>query len=402
MNAKKCLVFLLSMLLLLPMLVLPAFAAGDPVLDYEVVIDGLEVKEAKPGDIITVTLYLQRTDSDEPYTMYAMQSELRYDSTFFELVEDSVSLYTGVNYTDIAVGGGFREFYMNFLSFTGGVEWQARTRVGSFQLRVIGTEGTSTITNEDYLVSKPGGSGSYECSSNELTVILSSDCTVKFETNGGSKIDPVNAIYGETIERPDDPVREGKEFVGWYRDIHLTEEWNFDTDTVTGNMTLYAKWVDKPVPSGPVGTDEPVPSDPVGTDEPVPSDPVGTDEPVPSDPVGTDEPVPSDPVGTDEPVPSDPVGTDEPVPSDPVETDKPEPPEPTGELCASCGRILPASGKSLCGQCRMLRTLIVLVIVLIMLVIVLIVCLLVLIRWQKKKEIQKNDPAYIAADRRDG
>jgi len=32
--------------------------------------------------------------------------------------------------------------------------------------------------------------------------------------------------------------------VGWFKDIHLTEEWNFETDTVTGNMTLYAKWAD--------------------------------------------------------------------------------------------------------------------------------------------------------------
>ncbi len=255
MNAKKCFVFLLSILLMLPILVLPASAAGDPVLNYEVTIDGLETKEAEVGDIVTVTLYLQRTDSDDPYTMYAMQSELRYDSSYFELVPDSTTLYTGVNSTDIAVGGGFREFYMNFVSLSGGVEWQARTRVGSFQLRVIGTKGVSTITNEDFLVSTPSGKGGYPCESNPLTVILTADCTVKFETNGGTKIDPVTAIYGERLERPEDPTREGKHLVGWYRDIHLTEEWNFDTDTVAGNMTLYAKWGDG-VPSHPGDDDQ--------------------------------------------------------------------------------------------------------------------------------------------------
>lgn len=249
---KKYFIFLLTVLLLVPMLVLPASAAGDPVLDYEVTVDGLETKEAEVGDIVTVTLHLQRTDSDEPYTMYAMQSELRYDSTFFELVEDSTYLYDGVNSTDIAVGGGLREFYMNFVSLSGGVTWQARTRVGSFQLRVIGTSGASVITNEDFLVSKPDGSGSYPCESNELTVILSTDCTVKFETNGGTPIDPVTAIYGELLERPKDPVREGKRFVGWFKDIHLTEEWNFATDTVWGNMTLYAKWADEAAPTEPV------------------------------------------------------------------------------------------------------------------------------------------------------
>lgn len=244
MNTRKWFVFLLSILLMLPMLVIPAAAAENPVFDYELTIDGLETKEAEVGDIVTVTLYLQRTDSDDPYTMYAMQSELRYDSTFFELVEDSAHLYNGVQSTDISVQGGLREFYMNFVSLSGGVTWQARTRVGSFQLRVIGTEGVSTITNEDFLVSNPDGQGGYACESNVLTVILTTECTVKFETNGGTPIDPITAIYGETIARPEDPVREGKQLVGWYKDIHLTEEWDFETDTVTGNMTLYAKWAD--------------------------------------------------------------------------------------------------------------------------------------------------------------
>lgn len=244
MNAKKCFVFLLTILILLPMLGLSAAAAGDPVLDYEVTIDGQETKEVEVGEIVTVTLHLRRTDSDEPYTMYAMQSELRYDSAFFELVPDSVYLYDDVNSTDIAVGGGFREFYMNFVSLTGGVRWQPRTRVGSFQLRVIGTEGVSIITNEDFLVSKPDGNGSYQCESNVLTVVLTTDCSVKFETNGGTTIEPIQAIYGETITRPEDPTREGKVFLGWYKDIHLTQEWDFETDTVKGNMTLYAKWAD--------------------------------------------------------------------------------------------------------------------------------------------------------------
>ena len=158
--------------------------------------------------------------------------------------EDSVHLYNGVASNDIAVGAGLREFYMNFVSLSGGVQWQARTRVGSFQLRVIGTEGVSTITNEDFLVSKPGGSGGYKCDSNKLTVILTTECTVKFETNGGEDMPPIKAIYGEKLQEPPIPVREGYTFAGWYKDIHLTEPWNFEEDTVQGNMRLYAKWTE--------------------------------------------------------------------------------------------------------------------------------------------------------------
>jgi len=38
------------------------------------------------------------------------------------------------------------------------------------------------------------------------------------------------------------PIREGYIFAGWYKDIHLTEEWNFEEDIVQSNISLYAKW----------------------------------------------------------------------------------------------------------------------------------------------------------------
>ncbi len=112
-----------------------------------------------------------------------------------------------------------------------------------------------------YLVSLKDGSGSYACEANELTIILSTDCTVHFETNGGTKIDDVTAIYGEKLTKPTNPEKDGKYFASWHKNIDCTEEWNFETDTVSGNMTLYAKWSDTPVTEDP-GTEGP------GTDGP--------------------------------------------------------------------------------------------------------------------------------------
>ena len=242
---KRTVCFLLTMLFLLPVCSLTASAAaGDPEFTYELTVDGKDTVEVNTGDIITVTLHLLRSDAQEPYTMHSMQDEIRYDTNFFELVQGGELLGSGIQSTDISVLGGFREFYMNFVTFSGGVQWEPKTRVGSFQLKVIADSGVTTITNEDFLVSLKDGSGSYLCDANKLTVILSTDCTVKFETNGGTPLEPVQAIYGETIARPADPVREGKVLVGWFKDIHLTEEWDFATDTVNGNMTLYAKWAD--------------------------------------------------------------------------------------------------------------------------------------------------------------
>lgn len=249
MRLKQLMAALLTMIVFCTLLVIPASADGEPTFCYELTVDGKDTIEVSTGDIITVTLHLYRTDEEALYTMYAMQDEIRYDSNFFELVEDSAVLSNGTQCIDIDVGGGFREFYMNYVSFSGGAQWQPKVRVGTFQLRVIGTSGVATITNEDYLVSQKDGMSSYECEASLLTVILSTECEVQFETNGGTKIDPVKAIYGEKLDRPEDPVREGKYFAGWYKDIHLSLEWDFDTDVVLGNMTLYAKWSSEPVES---------------------------------------------------------------------------------------------------------------------------------------------------------
>ena len=276
MNAKRRFLFLLTIILIFSALCIPVNAQEQPEFEFEVTVDGDDTVELNTGDVITVTLFLNRTDADEPYIMYAMQSELRYDSSYFELVEDSVFLNNGVEYSDIAREGEFREFYMNFLSLSGGIEWQPRTRVGSFQLRVIATQGISTITNEDYLVSHPNHENDYVCQSNELTVILNSECLVRFEANGGTPVESQSVYYGEKAIRPQDPEREDMAFMGWFKDFRLTDPWDFDTDIVERNMRLYAKW--EPVETEPPETEPPETEPPV-TEPPVTEPEEDTSEP---------------------------------------------------------------------------------------------------------------------------
>ena len=38
------------------------------------------------------------------------------------------------------------------------------------------------------------------------------------------------------------PVKEGYTFIGWYTDSACTTPWNFDTDKITSNITLYGGW----------------------------------------------------------------------------------------------------------------------------------------------------------------
>lgn len=239
---RKGLTLLLAAILLFSCAVTVFAADESKEFFFELTVDGASEKKALPGDIITVVFTLYRTDSEDSYDMYAMQNEIRYDSAFFKLVEGSAMLSDGISTTEIGLRDTYREFYMNFVSLFGGERWDAKRLVGSFQLEVIGTSGVTKITNQDYLVSTADGKDHYTATCQDVTVILSTDCTVSFETNGGSAVPAQTVQYGEKVQRPANPTREGYQLVGWYTDIDLRNPWDFDADTVQGNMTLYAKW----------------------------------------------------------------------------------------------------------------------------------------------------------------
>ena len=48
--------------------------------------------------------------------------------------------------------------------------------------------------------------------------------------------------YGVSISEPTAPTKTGYTFAGWYKDENCTTQWNFGSDTVTEDITLYAKW----------------------------------------------------------------------------------------------------------------------------------------------------------------
>ena len=70
--------------------------------------------------------------------------------------------------------------------------------------------------------------------------------TVTFNSNGGSLVAPAIVEHGAKVPAPAAPTKTGFTFGGWYADTGLTDGWDFTNDVVTGNMTLYAKWVTVP------------------------------------------------------------------------------------------------------------------------------------------------------------
>lgn len=69
--------------------------------------------------------------------------------------------------------------------------------------------------------------------------------TITFDSKGGTDVAPQNQMYGQLLEVPEPPTREGYVFTGWYRDPACYEQWNVETDQIGSDLTLYAGWEPK-------------------------------------------------------------------------------------------------------------------------------------------------------------
>ena len=86
---------------------------------------------------------------------------------------------------------------------------------------------TSRFSNYAIAEKKEGTSATYE---------------VTFETDGGTQIQSQEVASGETATKPEDPIKDGFSFGGWYADDTFAVEFDFDTP-ITQNATVYVKWV---------------------------------------------------------------------------------------------------------------------------------------------------------------
>ena len=64
---------------------------------------------------------------------------------------------------------------------------------------------------------------------------------ITLQLNGGAGVSELEGTFGIALAKPDDPVKIGQIFRGWFTEEALENEYNFDT-LVSGPMTLYAKW----------------------------------------------------------------------------------------------------------------------------------------------------------------
>ena len=82
------------------------------------------------------------------------------------------------------------------------------------------------------------------------TFVKKINYAVTFQVNGGSAISPATVVNGKTANKPQDPAKAGYVFLGWYEDEALTKLFDFSSQTITADTTLYARWIENPVGVG--------------------------------------------------------------------------------------------------------------------------------------------------------
>lgn len=73
----------------------------------------------------------------------------------------------------------------------------------------------------------------------------SSTYTITFNAQGGSAVAEQTVNPGEKAAEPAAPTKTYFTFAGWYKEAACVNAWDFNTETVSGDVTLFAKWNDQ-------------------------------------------------------------------------------------------------------------------------------------------------------------
>lgn len=146
----------------------------------------------------------------------------------------SVTIPTSVTRID---SNAFADNQLTSVTFQGAVPTISSTAFGN--QTVNGSLINNWFTDVELL---SGWNGTVPQAMTIYSVTPPTTYTVEFSTNGGSSVASKKIVAGESLPAPNAPINGDYTFDGWYKDEALQTPWNFPTDTVTANTTLYAKW----------------------------------------------------------------------------------------------------------------------------------------------------------------
>ena len=87
--------------------------------------------------------------------------------------------------------------------------------------------------------------GAVACEKEPAPEVEINEYVVNFDTDYGSSVAAQVVEEGKTVSEPETPDRAGYTFGGWYKDEACSDgqEFNFSSQTITADTTIYAKWI---------------------------------------------------------------------------------------------------------------------------------------------------------------
>ncbi len=195
-----------------------------------------DITEFVDGDAFQVEI----TNNKETY--------LSYDVTFFSLTEEEEKLTT----PKASIASGEVVAKESKLVLTSEEEAAVYYTVDGSEPTLDSTLYTEPISIEaDITVKAFAAKEGYENSEIvTFTYTVEEDVplryTITFESNGGTIVPAQSIQENEKIEQPETPVKEGYLLDGWFKEAECETIWDFEKDTVTADITLYAKWTEDP------------------------------------------------------------------------------------------------------------------------------------------------------------
>lgn len=161
--------------LLLALIPVSASAADNSMsFRFAVSVDGESYAQIAPGEEITVTATLKRTDAEDGFPMYAVSYNLWYNSDLFKLVPGSLSGGgNGITVSSREMSGNWEGWTAVsasvYSSVLEGDPWENTTELLTFQLKALHT-GSATLLSRNCSVSTVDGMDAYSFETEDATV----------------------------------------------------------------------------------------------------------------------------------------------------------------------------------------------------------------------------------------
>ncbi len=204
------------------------FAATDSSrsFDFEFTVNGGTAATVSVGEELSFQVELKRTDGGRSgeYTMYSMQDEIIFDSSYFSLVESSMEIAASYDFNVRTLEDGVRKriIISRVVVSPAGASTPDNLIVATFKLAALAPIQGETITSRNYRVNARTGE-TYITTGNDVTVTVKgpgpAHHAVVFDGGEGAVGTPPSVggqAEGDRFTLPDNTFRkEGYIFTGW-------------------------------------------------------------------------------------------------------------------------------------------------------------------------------------------